>query len=88
MRIVIITIFLVLFGGVSAVYSSDVQTMSTDELKEMLGSQDLVILDVRAGRDWSSSEFKIMGAVREAPGEVSAWIDRYEKDKTVVLYCA
>jgi len=32
-----------------------------------LGSTDLVIVDVRYGKDWTDSDVKIKGAVREDP---------------------
>jgi rhodanese-related sulfurtransferase len=66
---------------------SSVETMNKDELKALLGSEDLVILDVRTGRDWSTSEFKIQGAVRPE-GDVVAVAGNYTKDHTFVLYCA
>ncbi len=62
--------------------------MSVDQLKGMLGSDNLIILDVRSGKDWSSSEFKIQGAIRANPSEFSTWGDSYPKAKKIVLYCA
>lgn len=62
--------------------------MTTTELKDMLGSQDLVILDVRSGRDWSASEVKITGAVRANGDDFGNWGNNYPKEKTIVLYCA
>ena len=62
--------------------------MNKDELKRELGNADLVILDVRAGKDWKSSEFKIKGATRVNPREFSSWKERFGKDKKIVLYCA
>lgn len=62
--------------------------MTRDELKAKLGSPDLVILDVRARSDWTGSDRKITGAVREDPGAFSAWAGKYPKGKTMVLYCA
>jgi rhodanese-related sulfurtransferase len=62
--------------------------MTTTELKDMLGSQDLVILDVRSGRDWSTSEVKITGAVRANGDDFGSWANSYPKEKTIVLYCA
>jgi rhodanese-related sulfurtransferase len=47
-----------------------------------------VLIDVRAGKDWTESDTKIKGAVREDPKEFSSWADKYPKDKTLVLYCA
>lgn len=68
--------------------AADVPVIDKDELKQMLGSEALIVIDVRAGRDWSSSEFKIQGALREDPDDVEAWAGNYAKDKNIVLYCA
>jgi hypothetical protein len=68
--------------------SADVPRMTKDELKAMLGNPDLVIIDVRLGRDWTDSDSKIKGAIREDPKSVKSWAEKYSKDKTIVLYCA
>lgn len=68
--------------------AADVQTIDIDELKQQLGSADLVILDVRAGSDWDSSDFKIQGALRADPSDVQTWAGNFSPDKTYVLYCA
>jgi rhodanese-related sulfurtransferase len=47
-----------------------------------------MILDVRTGGDWKSSEFKIKGAVRANPYDFDKWAEVYPKNKTLVLYCA
>jgi len=60
--------------------------ISKEELQAMLGNPDLVIIDDRTGSDWTASEFKIKGAVREDPDKVDAWMDKYSKDKTLVFY--
>ena len=39
-----------------------VPMISKEELKPLLGDPDLVLLDVRMGKDWKASEFKIKGA--------------------------
>ena len=88
MRILLSLILTVFLASASTAIGADVGIMNKDELKQQLGSENVVVLDVRAGRDWSSSEFKIKGAMRAEPGEVSSWIDKYAKDKTYVLYCA
>lgn len=74
--------------ALSTVMAAEVGLMSKEELKQVLSDENLVILDVRTGRDWSSSEFKIKGAVRAAPGDFKKWASTFNKDKTVVLYCA
>ena len=68
--------------------SAEVPRMSKDELKAILGSPDLVILDVRAQSDWKDGDSKIKGALREDPESVKSWAGKVSKDKTIVLYCA
>jgi len=69
------------------IFAASVPTMGKDELKSLLGSDNLVILDVRIGRDWSSSEFKIKDSLRMADSDLSI-VEKYPKDTTLVLYCA
>ena len=68
--------------------SGDVGIIGKDELKAQLGNEDVVILDVRTGRDWSSSEFKIQGAQRVKGRDIDKWSANLSKDKKLVLYCA
>ena len=67
---------------------ANVDRMTKEELKQIMGEETVLILDVRAGRDWSSSEFKIKGSERVSPKDFKSWSNRYPKDKTLVLYCA
>ncbi len=62
--------------------------MTIEELKASLGQPGLVVLDVRSEGDWKGSDQKIKGAVREVPGDVKGWAGKYDRDKTLVLYCA
>ena len=71
-----------------AVASNDVPRMSTQELKELLSSGDVIILDVRTSGDWKGSTSTIKGAIREDPQAFDTWADTYPKDKTLVLFCA
>ncbi len=75
-------------GMEKSVPQSEVPRMTKEELKSRLGSPDLVLLDVRAGKDWTGSDRKIAGATREDPREVEKWGEKYAKGKTLVLYCA
>jgi len=68
--------------------SKDVSRMTKEELKAMMDNPDTVIIDVRYGKDWTKSDIKIKGAVRENPTDVKSWVDKYEKETTLVLYCA
>jgi hypothetical protein len=98
-KVVIIMIrkcFLILLvflaGGCSTIggtpVSDQVPRMSIDDLKTRLDSPDIIILDVRTGWSWTSSNRKIAGAVREDPKEFPRWYDKYPKGKTLVLYCS
>jgi rhodanese-related sulfurtransferase len=68
--------------------AAEIPRMTKEELKAKIGNadHDIIIVDVRAGKDWRGSEFKIKGAVREDPKDVGSWINNYPKDKTIVLY--
>lgn len=71
----------------TSVNAGSVQIMDKDELKAQLGSDNLVILDVRTGRDWSTSEFKVQDAIRVDGKDLSV-TEKYQKSDTFVLYCA
>ena len=69
--------------------ATNVPRMNKEELKQKLGNSDVVILDVRASKDWNKSELKIKGAVREDPAiDVQSWAHKYPREKTLVFYCA
>jgi len=87
MKTAVLCVSLVLLLSISAV-AAEIKTINKDGLKDLLGSDALVVLDVRNASDWSASDFKIKGAVRVEPGKVSSWAGSYSKDKTYVLYCA
>lgn len=71
----------------SPLVAGSIQIMDKDELKALLGSDNLVILDVRLGKDWSSSEFMVQDAIRVDDNDLSV-ADKYAKSDTFVLYCA
>ncbi len=68
--------------------AAEVPRMTKEELKSKLGTPEVVIIDVRVGRDWKASEMKIKGAVRGDPQDLESWAKKYSKDKTLVFYCA
>lgn len=67
---------------------ADVPRMSVEELQAQLGAEDLVILDVRSGGDWTSSEYKLPDAVRVDPADPQPALAGMDKTKRYVLYCA
>jgi len=83
-----LVIFLGMGMFVSRILSAEIPRMTKDELKALLGNSDLVILDVRASSDWKSSDLKIKDAIREEPGQINSWSNKYSKEKIIVLYCA
>ena len=72
----------------TAVVQSAVAKMTKEELSAKLGSPDVVIVDMRLGKDWKASEEKIKGAIRVEPEAVESLAAKYPKDTTLVLYCA
>ena len=88
MKRILLLLSLFLFVGATLLIAADVPTMNKDELKAQLDSKQLVLLDVRSGRDWSSSEFKIQGAIRASGNKIAEWSKHYAKDQTLLLYCA
>jgi rhodanese-related sulfurtransferase len=68
--------------------AADVPRITKEELKGMLGKENVIIIDVRSDLDQEKSNQKIPGAVLEDPGKVESWMAKYPKDKTLVFYCA
>jgi hypothetical protein len=55
-------------------------------IKGWLPNREVIILDVRAPKDWNVSDKKIKGAVRQDPDEVKIWAADLPKNKKIVLY--
>ncbi len=77
----------VLFGGLAQA-QQDVPRMPKEELKPLLGDPNVIVIDVRSMGDWQKDTLMIKGAVREDPVDVSSWMPKYPKDKTLVFYCS
>jgi hypothetical protein len=71
-----------------AIAQDSVGRMTKEELKARLDDSNLVIVDARSSRDWTTSDRKIKGAVRVEPRDASKLPDTYCKDQTLVFYCA
>ena len=72
----------------SMAFGKTIPLITKEELKPIMGNPDVAIIDVRKGRDWTSSEFKIKGAVYGDPKEIADWNKQFTKDTKLVLYCA
>jgi len=84
----VLLIFSLLWGCTMFEKRVDAPRITKEELKAKMGNPDLLIIDVRYGKDWTESDLKIKGAVREDPDAVDSWASKYSKDKTLVFYCA
>jgi hypothetical protein len=60
--------------------------LDKETIKGWLSNRQVMILDVRALKDWKVSDKKIKGAVRQDPDEVKTWAARLPRDKKIVLY--
>lgn len=78
---------LLVFLHMSSTASAMVPTTSIDELRQLLGNPEVVILDVRHPRDWQASNKKIPGAIRIIDGDFTP-IKAAGRDKRYILYCA
>ncbi len=61
--------------------------ISKERLRDMLGKEDVVVVDVRHETFWNESPSKIPGAVRGDSKSVE-WAKKYPKDAFLVLYCS
>ncbi len=76
------------FGPLAASAASiEVPRISIERTKQMLANPDVVIIDVRTVKTWWRSPTKIENAVREEPGSLERWAEKYPKDKTLIFYC-
>ena len=64
-----------------------VPLLDRETIKNWLSNPEVIILDVRAPKDWNPSDKKIKGAVRQDPDEVTTWAANLPKNKKIVLYC-
>lgn len=83
--IALLVLFALAYGFARA---EDTHTMTKEQVRSMLGKPDVIIIDVRSNYDWDTSKVKIPGAVREEGMKFASWMNKYPKDKTLILYCA
>jgi rhodanese-related sulfurtransferase len=72
------------YSGYYAPIWMPVESMSKEELRDMLGQKNLVIADVRYFAPLD--EGKIPGAVRYHPMDVETWGPTIPENATVVIY--
>jgi hypothetical protein len=87
--LLIVALLAVLLAGWGTPLASggeEAPRMTKEQLKALLGSPDLIVIDVRL--EGKSAPKKIPGAVFEDPGKADAWSANYPKGKKIVLYCS
>jgi rhodanese-related sulfurtransferase len=82
---VIVASLMVVFSGACAAGQEAVR-LDKETLKSWLSDPQVVIVDVRYGKDWQDSQSKIKGAIRVDPNEVQTWAASLPKEKKIVLY--
>jgi hypothetical protein len=87
-KFLILTVFLalVMLGAAETPTEEKAPRMTKEQLKPLLGSSDLVVIDIRLDEQWRFSNRKIPGAVHENPAIPDSWMNKYGKDKTIVFY--
>jgi hypothetical protein len=66
----------------------EVPRVTKEQLREMLGKEDVVIIDARPVEQWKYSDQIIPGTVHEDPLSIQSWAGKYDKNKKIVVYCA
>jgi hypothetical protein len=66
----------------------EIPRITKEQLKEMLGKPDVVVIDARPVEQWKYSDQLIPGSVHEDPLSVQTWVSKYDKNKKMVIYCA
>jgi predicted sulfurtransferase len=65
-----------------------VPRITVQELKAKIDKgEDIVIIDVRAGREYEDSKIKIKGAVRIPIVKLEDRISELPRDKEIITYC-
>ena len=68
--------------------SIEVPRISIEQANRVHCNPDVIFIDVRKAKSWWRSTAKIARAIREAPDAVEQWAAKYDKDQTLILYCA
>lgn len=79
---------LVIVLSLTTVFAKAASVVTKETLKNWMERGDITVLDARQGRDWTSSEFKIKGAIRVDPKRPGTWKSRFSRNKKIIFYCA
>ena len=84
-RMIPLLLSLLLLTGCGGTSADGYQQISQDEAKEMMDTQEVIILDVREQDEYDSGH--ISGAVLLPVGTIDETTVIPEKDSTVLVYC-
>jgi hypothetical protein len=70
----------------AAAATADVQRITKEEAKVLLGAPKVVFVDARTELTWSRSDRKIRGAVRIDKWDLEMWASPYPADTTFIIY--
>ena len=76
-----------LFASAAASSEGAIPRVPKEMLVRHLDNSEVYVLDVRTEEAWGASEFKIKGALREDPGDLKFWVQKYRDNQAYVLYC-
>jgi rhodanese-related sulfurtransferase len=89
-RILLLTCFVwvsLISADLALAAPPEADKITKEELLPLLGDPDVTIIDLRLPREWDTSDIKVKCAVREDPMKPGQWLDKYPKEKMLVLYC-
>lgn len=64
------------------------RTITPNDLKPLVASKTVIVLDVRRQNDFQADSVTVPGAQWKNPEQVAEWSKHLPKDKEVVIYCA
>ncbi len=82
----VLLVLIVLVYGVAR--ADDTHALTKEQLLPLLGKSNVIIIDVSSNEGWEARDKKIPGALREEPMKFESWMNKYPKDKTIILYCS
>jgi hypothetical protein len=89
-RVVIPALIALLFSAVLLIPApapaAPAATVSVQNLKQMMATSEVVVIDVRLAKHYDPSNKIIAGAKRELPGQADKWAKKYDRAKIFVLY--
>ena len=86
--LLMISLLMVSLFSTVALAQTTINRITKEDLKAQLDDPKTIVVDVRAGRDWTSSKQKIKGALRVEMHDANSATQTYDKDKTFVFYCS